>query len=249
MSGYKQKDGKLRFDLIPPELSLAYAEVATFGIEKLKSLGVEKPERNWEKGLKLVEDHLAAAQRHINKWERGIDLDEESGLLHLKHAMWHIAGMITQIERGRTDLDDRPIQQQYDHDTDIEEMLVQSHQLIRREGESCNVLPKPAEEFFNCVGNPLKKLDDTDYLLQSEANAKRLEESGAFEDEEFGKLTKFCVMEITGCSSDNDRFDPKYDTGFTPKPYGKLNDEKCIPMEDHINKMKVSPNQHFKGEE
>ena len=204
MSGYKQKDGKLRFDLIPPELSLAYAEVATFGIEKLKSLGVEKPERNWEKGLKLVEDHLAAAHRHINKWERGIDLDEESGLLHLKHAMWHIAGMITQIERGRTDLDDRASK----------------------------------------VGR-----NDTEYLLKSEANAKRLEESGAFEDEEFGKLTKFCVMEITGCSSDNDRFDPKYDTGFTPKPYGKLNDEKCIPMEDHINKMKVSPNQHFKGEE
>ncbi len=105
---FKQKEGKLRFDFIPPEMDLAFAEVATFGVDKLKRLGVESPDRNWEKGLKLVGDHLAAAKRHINKWERGIDLDEESGLNHLKHSLWHIAAMVTQIERGRIDLDDRP---------------------------------------------------------------------------------------------------------------------------------------------
>lgn len=105
---YKHKKGKLRFDLIPPEMTLAFAEVATFGVEKLREHGVTNPERNWEKGLKLVEDHLAALKRHVNKWERGLDLDEESGLNHLKHALWHIAAMVTQIERGRKDLDDRP---------------------------------------------------------------------------------------------------------------------------------------------
>lgn len=104
---FKQKDGKLRFDLIPPEMDLAFAEVATFGIDKLKKCGIENPDRNWEAGLKLVSDHLAAMKRHVNKWERGIDNDEESGILHLNHALWHIAAMVTMIKRGRTDLDDR----------------------------------------------------------------------------------------------------------------------------------------------
>lgn len=105
---FKDKVGKLRFDLIPPEMNLAFAEVATFGIDKLKANGVENPERNWEVGLKLVADHGAAHDRHYNKWLRGIDSDEESGLNHLKHALWHLAAMVTQIERSRIDLDDRP---------------------------------------------------------------------------------------------------------------------------------------------
>ena len=109
---YKHKEGKLRFDLIPPEMDYAYAQVATFGIEKLKACGVKNPERNWEQGLKLVADHLAAAKRHINSWERGIDYDEESKIHHLNHALWHLAGMVTQIMRARVDLDDRMFQTQ-----------------------------------------------------------------------------------------------------------------------------------------
>lgn len=104
---FKQKEGKLRFDLIPPEMDLAFAQVATFGIDKLKKCGVKNPDRNWEAGLKLISDHLAAMKRHVNKWERGIDNDEESDILHLKHALWHLAAMVTMIERGRKDLDDR----------------------------------------------------------------------------------------------------------------------------------------------
>lgn len=109
---FKDKSGKLRFDLIPPEFDKAFAEVATIGIEKLKASGVENPERNWEQGLKLVGDHLAAVKRHINKWEMGEDLNKEKGmedkaLNHLKHALWHIGAMVTQIDRGRNDLDDR----------------------------------------------------------------------------------------------------------------------------------------------
>jgi len=105
---FKDKKGKLPFHLIPPELDKSYAEVAQFGIEKLKRLGVTNPERNWEKGLKLLEDHGAACERHYNLWKSGIDLDAESGLHHLKHALWHLTAIVTQVERGRTDLDDRP---------------------------------------------------------------------------------------------------------------------------------------------
>lgn len=107
MAAYKQKDGKVKMHLVPPEMEWAFAEVGTFGVEKLKRLGIENPERNWEKGLKLVEDHLAAAKRHMNKWQRGIDNDEESNLSHMKHALWHVAAIVTMIDRGRKDLDDR----------------------------------------------------------------------------------------------------------------------------------------------
>jgi hypothetical protein len=106
---FKDKAGKLRFDLIPPEMDLAYAEVATFGIQKLKNHGVENPDRNWESGLFFLADHLAATKRHMNCWERGIDLDHESNLCHLKHALWHIAAIITLIERGKSEFDDRPL--------------------------------------------------------------------------------------------------------------------------------------------
>lgn len=108
---FKDKKNKLRFDLIPPEFDRAFAEVATMGIEKLKKSGVNNPERNWEHGLKLVSDHLAAVKRHINAWELGHDLNVEKdmplSLNHLKHALWHLGAMVTQIERGRSDLDDR----------------------------------------------------------------------------------------------------------------------------------------------
>lgn len=110
---FKDKKDKLRFDLIPPEFDKAFAEVSTMGIEKLRRAGVDSPERNWEQGLKLVADHLAAVKRHINKWELGENLNVEKGfegqeLHHLKHALWHLGAMVTQIERGRNDLDDRP---------------------------------------------------------------------------------------------------------------------------------------------
>lgn len=105
---YKDKKGKLRFDLIPPEMDLAFAEVATFGIQKLKDHGVENPDRNWEQGLKLIADHGAALKRHFNSWELGENINQESGLNHLDHALWHLAAMVTQIKRARFDLDDRP---------------------------------------------------------------------------------------------------------------------------------------------
>lgn len=98
----KEIAGKLRMDLIPPEVETALAEVLTFGAEKYS-------DRNWEKGLQFEKHHLAAMYRHVNKWRRRIDNDEESGLNHIKHAMWHLMAIITQIERGRTDLDDRGI--------------------------------------------------------------------------------------------------------------------------------------------
>jgi len=107
----KETTGKLRMDLIPPEVVASYASVLTDGARKYS-------DRNWEKGLKLQEHHLSAALRHINKWQHGVDInveqftDKDGNVVevahnHMEHALWHIAAIVTQLARGRDDLDDR----------------------------------------------------------------------------------------------------------------------------------------------
>ena len=138
---FKDKKGKLRFDLIPPEMDRAFAEVATYGIQKLKSMGVTNPERNWETGLKLVADHIAALKRHVNAWELGHDIDKESGIHALKHAMWHLVAVVTQIERKRHDLDDRPIK----HEVHISKEDIKGQFDIDKPGNDKGFLDR-----FNC---------------------------------------------------------------------------------------------------
>ena len=105
----KHKLGKLRIDLIPPEITLALAEGFELGVNK--GYG----ERNWEQGLLFCSESLAAAKRHILKWELGEDMNIETSkdgkplkLHHLKCALINLAMIITQIERGNSEkLDDR----------------------------------------------------------------------------------------------------------------------------------------------
>jgi hypothetical protein len=97
--GFKNDSGKIRFDLLPPKAIEALAEVYTMG-------AVKYPARNWEAGIEYGRVY-AAVQRHLHAFWSGQDLDEESALPHLAHAMW---GMATLLEFGRThpELDDRP---------------------------------------------------------------------------------------------------------------------------------------------
>lgn len=96
----KDLQNKLRYDLIPPEVLEALAEVLTYGMNKYSA-------KNWEYGLPLEAAHGAAHMRHYEKWRKGIDVDEESGFSHISHSLCNLAMMVTQIKRGRTDLDDR----------------------------------------------------------------------------------------------------------------------------------------------
>lgn len=91
----KHDQGKLRMDLITPEMITALAEVLTFGSNKYG-------DRNWESGIKL--DRLyAACMRHLTTWRAGTDMDDESGLHHVKHALTNLAMLVTFIERGQGD--------------------------------------------------------------------------------------------------------------------------------------------------
>ncbi len=50
--------------------------------------------------------YYAAAQRHLNAFWAGEDMDPESGLPHLAHAMWCCATLLD-YSKDHKDMDDR----------------------------------------------------------------------------------------------------------------------------------------------
>lgn len=76
--GNKYDSGKPRMDLVRPEFVEGVADVLGFGAAKYASW-------NWAKGIHYSR-LIAAAERHINAFKKGEDLDPESGLSHLYHA-------------------------------------------------------------------------------------------------------------------------------------------------------------------
>lgn len=88
--GFKADKGKNRLGLIfadfPRALELI-GEIATFGAEKYIDHGwVSVPD-----GEKRYRDAL---YRHLLAYERGEELDPETGLSHLGHAAWNIAAIL-----------------------------------------------------------------------------------------------------------------------------------------------------------
>jgi hypothetical protein len=88
-----------RYDLIPAGPLKLLAELYGKGAEKYD-------ERNWEKGYDW---HLsyAAAQRHMNQWWAGEDIDEETGIPHPINAVFHMFG-VTEFMTTHPEFDDRP---------------------------------------------------------------------------------------------------------------------------------------------
>lgn len=78
MAGDKFDGGKARMSLIDPFFLEQVAKVLTFGATKYDA-------HNWRGGIE-IDRLLDAAYRHINSFNDGVDLDEESGLPHLAHA-------------------------------------------------------------------------------------------------------------------------------------------------------------------
>ena len=106
VGGVKFDDGKVRDDLIPPEVEEAIATVLQFGAQKYA-------ERNWEKGM-LWSRPYAAARRHLRNWfnrrdfGKGPGNDKDSGYSDLWHAATNIAFLIAYEIRGKG-TDDRPV--------------------------------------------------------------------------------------------------------------------------------------------
>jgi hypothetical protein len=78
--GRKFDGGKLEYGLLPP---LALKEVV-----KVLTFGAQKYERdNWQKVPDSKRRYFDALQRHVWAWKEGEQLDPESGIHHLAHAM------------------------------------------------------------------------------------------------------------------------------------------------------------------
>lgn len=90
--GTKHDAGKVRLELIPPELLFGVGHILTFGAQKYA-------DRNWEKGMKWSRV-FGALMRHMWAWWRGEKADHESGMSHLWHAGCCIAFLITYEERN-----------------------------------------------------------------------------------------------------------------------------------------------------
>lgn len=107
--GRKDDKGKVRFDLLPPELLFGVGTILTFGATKYG-------DRNWEKGMSWGRV-FAALMRHMWAWWAGRGpttknfafgaLDDETGFSHLWHAGCCIAFLMAYEER-QIGIDDRP---------------------------------------------------------------------------------------------------------------------------------------------
>lgn len=96
-----EKGSKLaRFDLIPSEAMWLLAEVYGAGAKKYA-------DRNWERGYSWGLS-IAALERHLNQWKRGISHDDETLCHHLACVMWHAAALLTFELKGKG-TDDRSI--------------------------------------------------------------------------------------------------------------------------------------------
>jgi hypothetical protein len=100
--GRKDDMGKVRMELLPPELLFAVSEILTFGASKYA-------DRNWEKGMKWGRV-FGALMRHLWAWWGGKtltktnfvfgELDMETSRSHLWHAGCCIAFLIAYEARG-----------------------------------------------------------------------------------------------------------------------------------------------------
>ena len=82
--GRKFDGEKLRYDLIPPQAQQAMVEVLTFGAQKYA------PD-NWQLVPEAKRRYFAALERHVWAWKMGEQVDPESGIHHLAHAMCCLA--------------------------------------------------------------------------------------------------------------------------------------------------------------
>ena len=98
-SGARYNDNKADLSLIPLCTLEDEARVWMYGKEKYAAW-------NWAKGMPWSVPY-ACAMRHLAAWQRGEELDPESGQPHLAHAMCNLR-MLTLYSKTYLEGDDRP---------------------------------------------------------------------------------------------------------------------------------------------
>lgn len=85
--GEKIMTGKNQLDLIPPEIILSIGKVLTYGTTKY-------PRDSWKSVKDKKNVHYGALLRHLMAWRCGIMYDDESGYMHLEHALTNLAFLV-----------------------------------------------------------------------------------------------------------------------------------------------------------
>jgi hypothetical protein len=94
----KADSDKVRLELISAFAELELGKVLTFGAKKYAA-------NNWRKGLSWSRV-MGAIKRHLNAFEQGEDLDPETQLSHLAHAMCEVMFLL-EFTKTHKELDDR----------------------------------------------------------------------------------------------------------------------------------------------
>lgn len=84
-NGLKFDENKLRWDLLPYDVIEECVKILTFGAKKYGP-------NNWQ--MVETKRYIAALMRHLVAHFKGEKYDDESGLLHLSHALTNIVFLI-----------------------------------------------------------------------------------------------------------------------------------------------------------
>ncbi len=107
-------EDKSGVDQIPVDVLMEWGQVYTFGASKYGR-------NNWKLGTEYHEFY-ASALRHLFAFWGGEDIDPESGLSHLVHALWNIAAIRHYQNKGLgTDDRDNPLE------AERRQMMTKSH--------------------------------------------------------------------------------------------------------------------------
>jgi hypothetical protein len=96
--GIKHDDGKIPLELLSDLALDEVGKVLAFGAKKYS------PD-NWRKGM-AWRRLIGAAKRHLGAFNRGVDIDEETGLPHLAHLMC-CAMFLLEYQLTKNGTDDR----------------------------------------------------------------------------------------------------------------------------------------------
>jgi hypothetical protein len=104
----KFDDGKPQVNLVPPEVIIAAAKVFEFGAKKYGM-------NNWRHDIDKFpySRHYGSVMRHLLAFHSGEDLDPESGLPHLHHALTQLM-IFVMCEMEGIDVDDRFLHREED---------------------------------------------------------------------------------------------------------------------------------------
>lgn len=177
--GNKETEGKLRYDLLPPKALEKLVAVYNYGMNKYD-------ERNWELGLKW-NSAFGAFMRHSWSFWGGEDINEESGLPHIAHAVFWGLALLEYMET-HPELDDRPYTKK---DRKINENL---DSIITKEIENLDGVYKseemeiPEEDLSETITGYSNKLKDD---IFHKLNSIILEYEGTNEEELTANINNF----------------------------------------------------------